>query len=117
MEAQLQHILGERRWGHSATSVLIQEVRKGSRKDKATGGECKATEGAWDIVGAWAHDTTSVLVALPAGGGGGGGVFDGGTAAPRRAEATRYGSATARTEATSKAVTAAIGVATSSAHA
>ena len=60
---------------------------------------------------------TSVLVALPAGGGGGGGVFDGGTAAPRGAEATPYGSATARTEATSKAVTAAVGVATSSAHA
>ena len=53
-----------------------------------------------------------MLVALPAGAGGGG-VFDGGTAAPRGAEATPYGSATARTEATSKAV----GAATSSAYA
>lgn len=44
-----------------------------------------------------------MLVALPAGGGGGG-VFDGGTAAPRGAVATPYGSAAARTEATSNAV-------------
>ena len=58
-----------------------------------------------------------MLLDLLAGGDGGGGIFDGGTAAPRGAEATPYGSATARTEATSKAVTAAVGVATSSTHA
>ena len=53
-----------------------------------------------------------MLVALPAGAGGGG-VFDGGTAASRGAVATPYGSATARTEATSNAVGAATSSATS----
>lgn len=51
---------------------------------------------------------TSVLLDLLAGGGGGGDVFDGGTAAPKELKPAPHGSAAARTEATSKAVTAAV---------
>lgn len=57
-----------------------------------------------------------MLVVLPAGGGGGG-LFDGGTAVPGGAEATHYGSATAGTEATSNAVTTAVGIAIASVQA